>query len=679
MEEEKSFEWQCPAVETPGEYRSGWFSELTQSGDKFVQSQPGLKNLTSDIRLLMGVDQDRDLESNLLQPDIRSFVETVTDLRQIATMGSKADQFKKTVSLYNEVMKFIYWDSHFVHASRKAVQYAMVGRGYIWQKFSRDHYGWGKSKIVFDPIGPRECLPEQLPSDNDVQGSYAVTIVRPMPIAEAHARFPQFQKYLVPFSRYDWKSYGTLGMSRRLDFYDQYRFIGNENSDWTTKYAEIRYHFIRDLRINTTGQEIQMGVPGTTWGYKVPYLGQLLVSVNPFNGLPESRKATIEDCRMYPRLRLAITCPSVPIPMYDDTAFDWHGEMPVVQYDVNDWAWSAMGYSAVRNVAGMEVARRDRLSEINSVLSVRKDPPMGHDLSAGVPRTQLEKLDLLHAKGIRIGLKGKPRDAMSSILPPEMDVDDKDFKGYELLSSAIKAGLGLSDLASLREMKGNLSDQSFDKFIENLGPMAKGLAINMWMANSKHADMLKYNIAQYFTTEDLMAMIGPDGIGLETFDNDPNSIVPSHLPDEIETADSKYSKQERARWFCERLKVVNTPAQLLNITHMQERMLYMFFLQKGVPISMETIMQKLGVEDYHGEFEKYIAEQIAKEEKTLEAKAAIAMKMKQLGIQPPEQQQPQKGSGQGQGGGRPSSGKKPNKAQMKGSQSGEVRVVNATS
>jgi hypothetical protein len=96
---------------------------------------------------------------------------------------------------------------------------------------------------------------------------------------------------------------------------------------------------------------------------------------------------------------------------------------------VNDWAWSAMGYSAVSAVRGLEVARRDRLSDINTVLAVKKNPPLGHDVSTGVSRTQMDKLDLLHAQGVRIGGKGDPSKWTRSLLPEGVDVDDKDFKG----------------------------------------------------------------------------------------------------------------------------------------------------------------------------------------------------------------------------------------------------------
>lgn len=674
MPNEKVKSWQMPPAIDGNEYiRAGWLGELVENGDRFLQSQRGISNINEDIRLLIGMDQDNQLKSNTLQSDIRTFVETITDLRQIATLGTKAAQFKKTVAAYNGALKYIFWDSQFVFNSRKALQWAMLGRGYMWLKFSRDKYGWGRARNVFDPLGPMEVLPEQLPANNDTQGCYANTIIRAMPIAEAHARFPQFQQYLTPISRYDWKKYNTNG-GIRLDFWDRWRF--NEDTNWSNRYCEIRYHFIRDLRINETGRAVQMGYPGSSWGYVVPSMGDLITTTNVFNGLPESKVATEEDCRLYPQLRLAISCPTVPVPMYDDTAFDQHGEMPIAQYDVNDWVFSGMGYSAIQNVFGLEKARRARLSEIDEVLAVRKDPPTGYDLSTGVARTQMEKLDLLRAQGVRIGLKGDPKKSVVSVLPESIVVDNEDWKGQEFYDAKIKQTLGLTDIASMRDLKLNVSDQSFDKMIENLGPMAKGIAVNMWNANSKIANMLKYNIAQYISVDELINMIGPDGVAIQTYDNDPNTLIPSHLPGEDMDGQSRYSQRERSKWFCEKLNVVSTPAQLLNITQMQEKMLYMFFLQQHVPISMETTMEKLGVQGYDVEKEKWRAEQIDDAEWKLDVTALVAEKTQQLGLQPPEQPPSQ---GQGSGGGRPNTFQKPAHLAEKGSQDGHVRVVNSTS
>ena len=287
----------------------------------------------------------------------------------------------------------------------------------------------------------------------------------------------------------------------------------------------------------------------------------------------------------------------------------------------------------------------------------------------------MDKLDLLHAQGVRVGGKGDPSKWTRSLLPEGVKIDNTDYEGVKLLDGAVKAALGLADIASLREVKGNMSDQSFDKFVENLGPVAKGIALNQWIANSKDAEMLKYNIAQYFTVDMITDMIGPEGVGVETFDNDPNTLVPSHLPGEDQSSLSAHSRLDRARWFCERLKVINTPAQLLNVTHMQERMLQMFTLQQKIPIDTETTMEKIGVPDYQVRHEKWKEEQLADAEWKLEVEATLAKKAKSLGMEQPQQPPP----GQGKGGGRKQSGQKPQQASMKGSQSGNVRVVNKSS
>ena len=201
-ETDRVLSWQAPPREASGSLIAGWFADLVATGDAWVQNQPGIANLTNDIQLLMGTGQDRDMPSNLLQPDIRSFIETITDLRQIATMGSKAEQSKKTVSLYNNIFKFVFWDSLYVPNTRKALQWAMLGRGYKWQKFSRPWHNGGIAKMKFEALGPREFLPDQLPHNGDLDDAYAGTIVFPMGLAEAHARFPAFQQWLTPISQY---------------------------------------------------------------------------------------------------------------------------------------------------------------------------------------------------------------------------------------------------------------------------------------------------------------------------------------------------------------------------------------------------------------------------------------------------------------------------------------------
>src|SRR5208337_1074945 len=193
----------------------------------------------------------------------------------------------------------------------KVLQYAAVmGIGYIWPKVRADEYGYGERKMVFDALGMLDVIPVQIPKSNDVQDAYAVTVYDYMPIAEAHGRFPLFQGLLQTVGP---RSYKSKVQARRLDYAERYRY-GDQGRSFGNLYTEIRYTFVRDLRINNTGYELPMGDMGTTWFYKVPYIGKSIFG-GMRNGQPYMRPAMNEDCRVYPNLRLIITSAGLDRPM----------------------------------------------------------------------------------------------------------------------------------------------------------------------------------------------------------------------------------------------------------------------------------------------------------------------------------------------------------------------------
>ena len=128
---EKFIEWQAPPAEAPGTYIKGWVDELVQNGDRWAKDQEGTKNIERDIRLLVGINQDNSMKTNMLMPNIRTFVETISDLRQIATLGTSAEQYKQYVSTYNRAFKHVYWASEYVYNLRRSLQWSMLGSGFI--------------------------------------------------------------------------------------------------------------------------------------------------------------------------------------------------------------------------------------------------------------------------------------------------------------------------------------------------------------------------------------------------------------------------------------------------------------------------------------------------------------------------------------------------------------------
>ncbi len=679
--------WQVPKFESSPSARVGWVDEQIEEGEGFLEGQSCYKNLAANLRVFDGIFRDKsrsNLVTNELKYDIRKFCETLAEVREIAGYGSDIPAFKQFAEMLTKVSKAVYLESDFPFQILKVLQYASVmGVGYLWPKVRADEYGYGERKMVFEALGLLDVVPVQMPKSNDVQDAYAVTVYDYMPVAEANGRFPLFQGQLQTVGP---RSYKTQVQARRLDYAERYRY-GEQGRNFGNLYTEIRYTFVRDLRINDTGFELPMGDLGTSWFYKVPHLGQEIFG-GFRNGQPAMRPATVEDCRVYPNLRLIITSLGLDRPMYDGPTFDWDGKMPVIQYTVDDWAWEPLGRSLVGDVATIESTTRKIERKIDDVITATLNPPIGYDHTA-TGGAKIEHFDIFE-QDVRYGVDGKPKDVLQSLLPEEVRVNSEHFKFLEYLKGCKQSQLGLLDLGNLQNMKMNLTGETADKMLESIGPLAKGIAARIEKANKAVGYRMKFLILQWFNVGRIMEYVGPDNIAREIFDYNPDDLVPSHLPDEMTggnfpNAPSLYDQLTRARWFAKKIRLISVPSTLLRITQMQEQLKYLQLKRGNAPISWCTVMKKLGVENYgevpgNTEREKWFNEELETQKLQILAAAAAAALMKKLGIEPP---QGGAGGGKGKGGGgggkggggRPPSGGKAPQIKQKGAQGGEPRTT----
>src|SRR6202043_2493787 len=178
----KLTDWQVPVFESDPARRQDWGTEQVSEGEAWVESYR-ISDSEANLSLLSAAGTEK-LKSNSLKSDLRKFVETISDVREIATYGTGADQFKSVVSMFNKLVTVVYQKSHFPRQSRKSLQYACtLKRGYLWPRYIRSQFGWGPGNIEFTDLGPREVLPSQVPTSNDVQGAYATTIIECLGVA----------------------------------------------------------------------------------------------------------------------------------------------------------------------------------------------------------------------------------------------------------------------------------------------------------------------------------------------------------------------------------------------------------------------------------------------------------------------------------------------------------------
>lgn len=683
-------DWQVPPFVASPERRMGYIEESIQESEGWLSGQKCYRDLGANMRVFDAIFNDKTkstLVSNGLKYDCRKFISKLSQVREIGTYGADAPQWKAYAEMENRMAKYVYLKSQFPMQVKKALQYAVVtGVGYLWPKCKTGDYGYGEREIVFDAGGILDVLPLQMDSSNDVQSAYINHVYEYMPIAEAHGRFPVFQSQLQPVAR---QKYSSRIQARRLAYAELYRYGQTETQrNWGNLYAEIRFSFIRDLAINRYGKVLPMGDQGTSWYYEVPYLGQPILG-GIRNGQPYMRPARAEDCRIYPYLRLMITSHGMTTPMYDGPAFDWHGKMPPVQYNVEQWPWEPTGRSLVGDVAPIETTIRKIERKMDSVVTVSLNPPMGYDRTAtGGPK--IENFDIFE-EDVRLGVDGDPEHILKSILPESVALTEWQFKFLEYLVGLRGKQTGLEDAGNLEDLKLNIAGDDAEKLLDSIGPIGIDIAMIMEAANARLAEMVKFMIPQWYDTAFIVSVIGAANTPPEVFDYDPGSMIPSHMPEEMVSTEivpgqiswgipnkqSLYPQVERARRFAKNVRLISIPSTLLKVTQMQEQLKYLQLQQKGFPISNHTVAKKLNIENFgeiagNTEFEKWVNEQKV----MLSIKAALAQMAAQLMPQPPEDD---KGKGGGKGsskaGGRPSSNEKPPKLKQKGKKDGAPRTT----
>lgn len=601
--------WQCPPAAVSEDRIVNWLNEITEEGQAWIKSQRGY----SDFRKAMDTISGRDttglppadyrskVNPNRLKRNIREVVGATSKLRPMWGYHSDNAAYKTQANMMNKVTRAWYLESFADRAIKSALQYAAATcRGWIRPVYRRSLYGTGRGDITLLSYGSPCVLPFQLPSSNDWQSAYAVTILDEMPVAMAHGMFPLFQDRLLPASSRYWYADDAIRTASRGNILQRMfgrRPSAGSDSEMMNLLVPIRYTYVIDLSINKTKAEIPMGDPGTSWSYKVPYVGQEIHVGRDTQGRPLTRRADENDARLYPYRRLLISTDQVRL--YDGPSFDWHGMLPLASFCYDDWPWEPLGFALAHdgfeiNEAIKEITRGN-MDKVRSQL----DMALAFDTNA-VSMSEARQFDPMQPRA-RIGYDGQALDGQpfQPVVPPEvLKVAPESMAFLEYLEGTLDAQLGVKDAMALARARAVGSMDDLEKLLESFGPIIEDMSRSMEPSMRDIGNMVKYLILQYYTTPRVMQYIGPDGITPETFDYDPASLIPSHLPGEAPEGASASSAAERARIFADNLRFFILPNSLHEMSQMVMKLGLIQLRKAGVKIDSQTIAEAWNVPNY---------------------------------------------------------------------------------
>jgi hypothetical protein len=407
----------------------------------------------------------------------------------------------------------------------------------------------------------------------------------------------------------------------------------------------------------------------------VPYLGMDIAANDVKNGQRYMRPATIDDCRLYPNMRLMVTASGVEEPVYDGPAWDWHGYFPP-RFSSDDWVTEPMGLSIFRDVFDLERARQFTERAIDMKVKAQMDPGMAYDQTK-INSGTAEELDPWEMRK-RLGVDGEvdEKTFRTILTEAQMKVGGEPFEWIKYLDESQDYYLGTNQVSALAKAKMSTGQEGADDLLRIAGPITRDICAGMEGPMADVLEMQKYQDLQFFDTARTMRYVGPDGVTPETFDFDPASLVPSHMPGEDDGNSSQFSRMERAKNFARGLSLTPTPGYLHGIPQTQQKLLLLQGWRSGFPIDPARVAKVYGIENWEtSDFPKW------KDYKKSELEFAAQMKTEGASLAPPGQAQggsPSPAGGGGNKGGRPSSGTKPPAAKTKGSAEGPRATISTS-
>jgi len=595
-------EWQAPRSDASESYKLGWLNASVEQGESWVSSQRGYADLRKGLDILSGVgekgnilDYRSQISGRRLKTNIRVVVAGLSNIRPLWGFNA-AKEYASYAMMLNKTSQALYLEGYWDQSVKEALAYAAATcTGWLRPVATRDQAGKGTWKIKLLSYGMPCVLPVQMPSDGDYQEAYCVNLLDEVPIYMAHSKFPLFQDRLHPTSSRYWYSAEIRGSARSNASKRAANWAfgrsGKGKDNLNDLYIPIRWTTIIDHTINTTGYRQPMGEPGASWYYEVPSLGDEIS-----DGHGGSRKADENDARMYPYRRLMIS--SEDCVMYDGPAFNWHGQLDLIPFTIDKWPWEPIGFSMVHD--GWELQKSIDQVDRGTMdkIAAQLDMPLGYDINA-VDKREAEQFDPMEPRA-RIGYDGSQVEKpFASPVPPETyRIEPEILSWREQLQSELDYQTQSRDVVELGKAQalGKGMDQ-LEALISANGPLVKDMSRSMENSLGRVGSQVGWLILQYMPTSRVMQYVGLDGMTPEVFDYRPDTIVPSHMPGEIKhdanqvMIPSKYSIQQRARWFGENVHFYLMPHSVHEITQMTYRLMLLQLKQRGAPISWATIMQ----------------------------------------------------------------------------------------
>lgn len=586
-------EWLAPPLGASEDVKLGWLRNTYEEGTAYLKNQRSYRSAIKGLEVIADDRSDsREValsrnRYNLIKRAIKEIVATISNLRVIPDYRT-LDRYKDQEDVINKRYKTWWYNQRVGSVIKKCLQWAAVcGKGYGYLGYARKFAVSGEAEIKLTAKGPFQVVPWQMGEEHDLQQAYSVDICHEVPYFQALQRFPLKASILQACAKPS--SILRKPTPQKPEMSNVWRMFFGKSKDQgpeTFPVCYLRERYILDTTMNTTGEVVHMGDPGTSWEYYVyPRGGQMPSGV--FQGETElTRPVRDEDAMLYPNRR-CIWWTEHGV-LEDGPSHYTHGYVPLIEFQFDSWMSEFNGYPLSHDTLPLQRSVRDGLRLVDDSMNARTRPTVAYAadkvsrnfMTSWDPRLPLQA----------IGFRGMALPDLRQLIAPVLQPSYYDIPPFipehiKSNESRIDRISGVMDAVALAKARQTPSGDTLEKLSELMGPIVNDYSRNIDNAIMNLGEMFKYMVMQFDSVERRYQILGTDGFTKEDFDYDPATLVPQ----EQSKTTRLTTLFDRIREHAARFTYFVKPGSLLELTSLTRKLVLFQFFKMDFPVDPWTV------------------------------------------------------------------------------------------
>lgn len=563
----------APQITQSDDALLAWLDTAIKSGLAILKNEPAYQTINDCLGTINGGTGGLKQQAlsrvsfNRTRKNLYEVVSAMSSVRPIWNYQTFNNSYKEQADILNRLVRSWWRTTYSDRKLQDALMFSGVGgTGYLKVEWNPSLTHGGNIDLI--PLDTRDVIPINPAGSNSVQQWEGVAVRKQISLPELRNRYPdKFYRYKT-VSKVWFEAKKLVGQgNRNVDVISPVleRLFSGKEAGSASSTVDLAHVFVKDDSIHTGVERKLMGYPGTNWCYYVYPVG----SINPITG----KRTTEQDARLYPRGRLIICTPEcvledIPNPY-------WHGMFPVVKFTLDPQPWTLLGSSMVADGLSMQESLNEVLRGVEDCVKQWLRRTVVADKNA-ISRAMLNRVDSRVA-GQKLNLNPTAGEGLKFIDGPQLPGYVMEYVRFLLDGLDDNYGVrGLQELAKLKQMP---SADVIEKFTDAQTQLLQLRSMQMEQALAELAEMVKSLVFQYYDAPRRVQILGKDGLTMDDFDFNPNSLVPALKP-----ADPGYKPEldvnlttqlERAQAHQKNFVFSVARNSMLNASHTQQKMFYL--------------------------------------------------------------------------------------------------------